>query len=163
LDQSFQTLELADIDEADNENMITAVVLRLTPEITSEESIILNDLSAELIDFDGYLGEVIQPVVTDTSTETTTDNFSYVNPSVATTNQNSQMLLKRKKVVTEARISNGGTIVLGGWTGERSQELTSGIPVLRNMPYFGKLLFSRAQRTSDRTTLLIFLTGYIVK
>jgi type II secretory pathway component GspD/PulD (secretin) len=30
------------------------------------------------------------------------------------------------------------------------------------MPYIGKLLFGRAQRSSNRTTLLIFLTGYLV-
>ena len=67
-----------------------------------------------------------------------------------------------KKIVTGARIRDGGTIVIGGWTGERTQELTSGIPVLRNMPYLGKLFFNRVQRTSDRTTLLIFLTGYLI-
>jgi len=73
------------------------------------------------------------------------------------------MVQKRKKILTDARISNGGTIVIGGWTGERSQELTSGVPVLRNMPYFGKLLFSRNQTTKDRTTLLIFLTCLIIE
>jgi type II secretory pathway component GspD/PulD (secretin) len=71
-------------------------------------------------------------------------------------------IIKRKKIITYARIRNGGTIVIGGWTGEHSEEYSSGIPVLRNMPYIGKLLFSRNQRTSDRTTLLIFLTGFLV-
>ena len=75
---------------------------------------------------------------------------------------NGLMFAKRKKIITDARIKNGGTIIIGGWTGERTQEMTSGIPVLRNMPYLGKLLFSRAQRTSDRTTLLIFLTGQLI-
>jgi type II secretory pathway component GspD/PulD (secretin) len=162
LDQALN-LELADIDEATNQSMITAVVLRMTPEITSENSIILNDLSAELIDFEGWLGEAVSPVVTQVVNNA--NNRSPINPvipGVAVTNANMQMLMKRKKIVTVARIQNGGTIVIGGWTGERTQELTSGIPVLRNMPYFGKLLFSRAQRTSDRTTLLIFLTGYLV-
>ena len=65
--------------------------------------------------------------------------------------------------VDRTEINNGGTIILGGWTGERSEEITSGVPVLRNMPYIGKLLFSRAQRSSNKTTLMIFLTCYLVE
>jgi type II secretory pathway component GspD/PulD (secretin) len=30
------------------------------------------------------------------------------------------------------------------------------------MPYLGKLLFSRNQRSTSKTTLLVFLTGNIV-
>lgn len=72
-----------------------------------------------------------------------------------------QMLRTRKLINTRARTSDGGTIVLGGWTGERTIESTSGVPVLRNMPYVGKL-FSRNARSSDRTTLLIFLTAHLI-
>lgn len=71
------------------------------------------------------------------------------------------MLRTRKLIVTRARTSDGGTIVLGGWTGERTIESTSGVPVLRNMPYIGKL-FTRNARSSDRTTLLIFLTAHLI-
>lgn len=165
LDRAFQNIQLADTDEANNQNMINAVVLRMTPEITSPDSIILNQLSAELIDFEGWLGQTALPIVQSVATtgQSNSSLFNIVPQPVAVSNQNFQMMLKRKKIVTDARIKNGGTIVIGGWTGERSQELTSGIPVLRNMPYFGKLLFSRAQRTSDRTTLLIFLTGNLIE
>lgn len=162
LDQVFRDIEMADVDEADNENMIDAVVLRMTPEITSEESIILNDLSAELIDMDGWLGELAVPTVQQVSQGANQRSVNTTLPNNAQGNFNTQFLLRRKKIITVARIKNGGTIVIGGWTGERTQELTSGVPVLRNMPYLGKLLFSRAQRTSDRTTLLIFLTGNLV-
>jgi len=166
LDQAFQNMQLDNfIGTTNNTNLITAVYLRMTPEITSENSIILNDLRAELIDFEGWLASVVQPVVQNavqTAVAGTPATFSTLTPPVAITNQNAQMTLKRKELNTQARITNGGTIVIGGWTGERTEELTSGVPVLRNMPYLGKLLFSRAQRSSDRTTLLIFLTGYLI-
>jgi type II secretory pathway component GspD/PulD (secretin) len=83
-------------------------------------------------------------------------------PPQATGTLNYTPLVRRKRIQTDARIANGGTIVLGGWTGERSQELTSGVPVLRNMPYIGKMLFSRNTWNRDRTTLLIFLTAFMV-
>ena len=78
------------------------------------------------------------------------------------TGTNGTALRSRKLINTKARTYDGGTIVLGGWTGERTIESTSGVPVLRNMPYIGKLFFERQQRSSDRTTLLIFLSATLV-
>jgi len=74
-----------------------------------------------------------------------------------------QYQLVEKEIDTEAIIQNGETIVLGGWTSERARESTSGVPVLRHIPYVGPILFGRSQKHLDKTTLLIFLTGYIVK
>jgi type II secretory pathway component GspD/PulD (secretin) len=155
--------DLADFDEGTQAgNLLGAVVLRVTPEITSADSIILRDLSAELIDFDRFLNQLL--TVTPQAIAGVTDQ-AVLNPilgpqAVAATAQSP--LLKRKKIVTDARIANGGTIVIGGWTGERNAHNETGIPVLKDMPYFGKLLFSRQQWTRDRTTLLIFLTGNLV-
>ena len=164
LDNLMQNFRMGDFDEGtQDQGLINAVVLRVTPEITSQNSIILNELSAELIDYEGWLGEaVIKGLTTNGATQNnTTTNVTI--PTRASSSINQTMLLKRKRIETNARINNGGTIILGGWTGERSEELTSGIPILRNMPYLGKLLFSRAQRSSDRTTLMIFLTCYLVE
>ena len=162
--QNMNQLDIADVDDVTNQNMIQAVVLRCTPEITSQDSILLNELSAELLDFEGWLGDIAQPIIRQTQNQQQQNQlFTIVAPPQATTNFNQQMMVKRKRVETNARVSNGGTIILGGWTGERSEELTSGVPVLRNMPYIGKLLFSRAQRSAQKTTLLIFLTCYLVE
>ena len=90
--------------------------------------------------------------------------LSFVSPGVlvnAIMNKG-DLLRARKLIDTTARTVDGGTIVLGGWTGERTQELTSGIPVLRNMPYIGKLFFSRNQRNMEKTTLLIFMTANLL-
>lgn len=160
-----QNLYLSDPDSGGgSQGMVNAVVLRVTPEITSKDSILLNDLAAELYDFEGWLGEVFQPTVQQqNNNQQNAQAFTIITPPVASVNMNQQLVLKRKKVETNARVSNGGTIILGGWTGERSEELTSGIPVLRNMPYLGKLLFSRNQRSATRTTLLIFLTCNLIE
>jgi type II secretory pathway component GspD/PulD (secretin) len=68
-----------------------------------------------------------------------------------------------KDISTHARIRDGGTVVLGGWKNERTEKLDSQTPVLGDIPYVGKLLFSRMQETQDRVTLLIFLTGAVVR
>lgn len=191
---------------------LTSVILLVTPEITSPESIIL-DITAEILDMDNFLGEQVQfflppidavtvdptlftIIVTDPETgELSVQNlnvvagqtidpffnqFSESNIAFLPPNQfggrdrfqqgqmslgtgtRGNVLRSRKLINTRARTYDGGTIVLGGWTGERTIESTSGVPVLRNMPYLGKLLFSREQRSSDRTTLLIFLSATLI-
>jgi general secretion pathway protein D len=67
-----------------------------------------------------------------------------------------------RSLETNARVKDGGTIVLGGWTHERTRDATSGVPVLRNLPYIGRLVFGRNSRISEKTNLLIFLTAKIV-
>jgi tetratricopeptide (TPR) repeat protein/Flp pilus assembly secretin CpaC len=68
----------------------------------------------------------------------------------------------RKEVETRARIKDGGTIVLGGWTGEFSQDMTTGVPGLRNLPLLGKLFFSKNYYSTQKTNLLCFLSGHLV-
>ncbi|HUT24270.1 MAG TPA: hypothetical protein VM492_08020, partial [Sumerlaeia bacterium] len=68
----------------------------------------------------------------------------------------------RKEVQTTARIKDGGTIVLGGWTGEFSQDMTTGVPGLRNLPLLGKLFFSKNYYSTQKTNLLCFLSGHLV-
>lgn len=71
--------------------------------------------------------------------------------------------LRRRYLTTTARVTDGGTIVLGGWTGERSRKAESGVPILRNLPYVGKLFFNRTSNVTDKTTLLVFLTCHLQK
>ncbi|MFW6303726.1 MAG: hypothetical protein ACOC2L_03815, partial [Candidatus Sumerlaeota bacterium] len=68
-----------------------------------------------------------------------------------------------KNIQTEARVNSGGTIVLGGWTGEMQQDLSGGVPGLRNLPWVGKLFFSHSVQTSTRTNMLIFLSAQITE
>ncbi len=157
-------LSLPDTQGGTTNGISSAVVLQVTPSITSDKNIILRQLTTELIDPDQNIAQLATEALQGTATDATGIG-QYFNPVVggqAAVNQG-VMSTKRKKILTDARISNGGTIVLGGWTGETSSEYTSGVPLLRNMPFIGKLLFSRNQRSRNKTTLLIFLTGWIVE
>lgn len=69
----------------------------------------------------------------------------------------------RKELQTRARIRDGGTVVLGGWVSARDEDLNSGVPLLRDIPFIGKLLFNREQKTNERVTLSIFLTGNVLR
>ncbi len=80
----------------------------------------------------------------------------------ATSNLHGLMSSNAKDIITVVRVRDGGTVVLGGWNLERVMQTSSGIPILRNLPYVGQLFFSRNQDYLERLTLMIFLTARIV-
>jgi len=82
----------------------------------------------------------------------------------APTASNVQYTLSRltKEIETTVQVKDGDTIVIGGWTNERSGNYRSGIPIIHNIPFIGNILFGRNLRQIDKTTLLIFLTCRIV-
>ncbi|MFC1601381.1 hypothetical protein ACFL34_03440, partial [Candidatus Sumerlaeota bacterium] len=65
-------------------------------------------------------------------------------------------------ITTQVRVDDGGTIVLGGWVQEHTRDLKSGVPILSEIPYVGRMIFGRMMKTSEKTTLLIFLTAKII-
>lgn len=155
-------ISIVNEDEATEEgDLVGAVVLTVTPEITSESSIILRQLDTEFIDFSRYVNQIVQLVPDEGQVPDGTVFTALLGPRTVSA-YNMNPVLKRKRILTDARVTNGGTIVLGGWLGERSEQYTSGVPVLRNMPYLGKMLFSRNQWTRDTTTMMIFLTCNLI-
>ena len=142
------------------------VNLDVTPEVTSEESILMDlDIFIEDRGFDetgaGLDSYNTSPVWARYPYNSPSGRFN-TSAAIQTFKDNSDMGGPRKTVETQARIKSGGTAVLGGWTGEFSEDMTSGIPVLRNLPWLGKLFFSRNRASVHKTNLLIFLTGRIV-
>ncbi|MBI3737393.1 hypothetical protein HY256_12885, partial [Candidatus Sumerlaeota bacterium] len=135
-------------DASNFRNRLSTVVLEVTPEITSEKSIIFQ-IIAELIDFDDNLGENVFRNQQTGGGAAGGDNGllpelpSHIDPNPGQSIVNSgitgepfgmwlvttgRLFRTRKLIDTTARTHDGGTIVLGGWTGERAQELTSGVP-----------------------------------
>ncbi len=126
---------------------IPTVTMSVSPNITQLGEIRLEISNLELFDI-GAEGKRYQTDVNDQQ-------------SVATAP--GAFDLRRRYLTTTARVNDGGTIVLGGWTGERSRKSESGVPILRNLPYVGKLFFNRTNNVTDKTTLLVFLTCHLQK
>jgi len=124
------------------------VMLSVEPEITSPESILLQ----------------IDVEIRDSTTAPIGSGLWNSNP-MAGYNRKTTIGLPapRKSLQTYARVKDGGTTVLGGWTGEVSEDLESGTPGLRDLPWIGKLLFSRNVHTKIHTNLLIFLSANLIE
>jgi general secretion pathway protein D len=67
-----------------------------------------------------------------------------------------------REIVTTATVPNGQTIVLGGLIVGRNDQAKSGIPILSDIPYLGRL-FSSTENTDDRSELMVFIQPSIVK
>ncbi|MEA2082675.1 MAG: hypothetical protein U9O82_00220 [Thermodesulfobacteriota bacterium] len=63
---------------------------------------------------------------------------------------------------TIVRAENGTTIVLGGLIQERVRDTSSTVPLLGDIPLFGRLLFSGEQRDSTKRELVILLTPTVI-
>jgi type II secretory pathway component GspD/PulD (secretin) len=138
---------------------IELVQMDVTPTITASGYITL-DVDVEISNFTNNLGQLFGPQ----SVQSPFGNSLFADSAegAATGTLPGMFSNNRKELQTIARVKDGGTIVLGGWTLERVTQTSSGVPILRNLPYVGQIFFSRNQDLLERLTLLIFLTANIV-
>jgi type II secretion system protein D len=69
--------------------------------------------------------------------------------------------ISTREVLTTATVPNGQTIVLGGLIVGRNSQEKSGIPILSDIPYLGKL-FGNTVNTDDRSELMVFIQPSVV-
>jgi general secretion pathway protein D len=72
-----------------------------------------------------------------------------------------QPFFKTRRVQTQISIYNGATVVMGGLINEQRDSVEDKIPVLGDIPVFGRLFQSRYEK-SDKRNLLIFVTARLV-
>jgi type II secretory pathway component GspD/PulD (secretin) len=66
-----------------------------------------------------------------------------------------------REILTTATVLNNETIVLGGLITTKNNQDKSGIPILCDIPYLGKL-FSSTTNNKDRSELMVFIQPSIV-
>ena len=137
-----------------SQQVLPQVRLSVTPQITQTGEIRLEIQDLELQDFGNDGGSLVTLDIDD-------DLPAAASPTAIARSLNYE--LRRRTLTTVARCKDGGTIVLGGWSGERSRASESGVPILRKIPYVGKLLFNRTSDRTEKSSLLIFLTCNIIK
>ena len=67
-----------------------------------------------------------------------------------------------RKMSADILLENMQTVVLGGLTETKVEESTSGIPILKDIPWVGKWLFGKVDQNEVRKELLVFLTPYVL-
>ena len=69
--------------------------------------------------------------------------------------------ISTREILTTATVPNGNTIVLGGLIIGRKGTDRSGIPILSDIPYLGKL-FSTTKNDDNRSELMVFIQPSVV-
>ena len=67
-----------------------------------------------------------------------------------------------KQIKTKIAVKDGQAILMGGMIGKDVTESESGIPMLKDIPYFGGL-FRTKTFTNSQTELLIMVTPYVIE
>ena len=70
--------------------------------------------------------------------------------------------ISTREILTTATVPNNNTIVLGGLIVGRNGQGKSGIPILSDIPYLGRL-FSSTTDTKNRSELMVFIQPSIVR
>lgn len=67
-----------------------------------------------------------------------------------------------RKIQSDVSVENRQTVVMGGLTKKTNTESESGIPILKDIPWIGKWLFSSVNQKEARSELLVFMTPYVL-
>lgn len=110
----------------------TGIILRITPRV--------NDSGLVLLDISQEVSNVVK----------------------TTTSALDSPTIQQRRIASSVAVEDGQTIALGGLITETNQSDNSGIPYLRNLPFFGPL-FGTTSDSKDRTELLILLTPRVVR
>ena len=97
------------------------------------------------------------------------DGQSMLIPGTASTTNGASSYVKgtvdlavERKMSADVRLENMQTVVFGGLTETSTSESETGIPILKDIPWIGKWLFSKVNETENRKELLVFMTPYVL-
>jgi type IV pilus assembly protein PilQ len=67
-----------------------------------------------------------------------------------------------REISTVFTVANGETIVLGGLKRQSITDTETKVPILGNIPFLGRALFTYKGKTDDRKELLLFITPHVL-
>lgn len=73
----------------------------------------------------------------------------------------SDIITNKRSISTVAKVKNGQTISLGGLVSEETRSSESGIPILKDIPIFGRLFRSHSSETVQREMTVLIKTKII--
>jgi general secretion pathway protein D len=134
------------------------VSLEVKPTTYPDQRIDLDITKAQVIDFDGFInyGQPITARLSESSPPS--DEVG----TVLTAGIINQPVFNLRSMVTNLQVLDGQTAVLGGLIREDTQEINDKVPVLGDIPLFGRLFQSKvAQRT--KKDLIFFITPRLIR
>jgi general secretion pathway protein D len=131
------------------------VKMGVKPDVTGDNSRVLLELEPSFVDFEGFInyGTIINSSYTQT----------YYNTSVTimTNNINQPVFIRRDLTLPAVEVSDGYTLLLGGLLREDIQKIDEKVPIIGDIPIFGRAFQGKTEQAIKKNTL-IFVTPRIL-
>ncbi len=121
-------------------SIFVGILLNITPEITQNDDIILR--------INPSISELRNP---DDANRVGSAGFREIAPDT-----------KEKKISTVVKVKDGATLILGGLISNTKNFTINGVPVLKDIPFFGHL-FSSKRRDNQRFELIFVIRPHVIK
>ena len=131
------------------------VKMGVKPDVTGDNSRVLLELEPSFVDFEGFInyGTQINSAYT----------LSYFNTAVTimTNTINQPVFIRRDLTLPAVEVSDGYTLLLGGLLREDIQKIDEKVPILGDIPIFGRAFQGKTEQAIKKNTL-IFVTPRIL-
>ncbi len=134
------------------------VSLEVKPTTYPDKRIDLAITKAQVLDFDGFIDYGV-PITTRLNELDPDPGLPGVVITPGTINQ---PVFNLRSMVTNLQVLDGQTAVLGGLIREDTQEINDKVPILGDLPLFGRLFQSKVSERTKKN-LLIFVTARLIK
>jgi type II secretory pathway component GspD/PulD (secretin) len=107
---------------------------------------------------DGLISVEIIPTISQLNTDVTSSGFYEVQNGDKDSSIGSFPIIDMKRITTEFTMKDGATAVIGGLSKTTEEDIDSGIPYLREIPWIGQKLFGWKSRGKVQKEILVFVT-----
>lgn len=131
------------------------VKMGVKPDVTGDNSRVLLELEPSFVDFEGFInyGTLINSAYT----------LAYYNQTVTimTNNVQQPVFIRRDLTLPAVEVSDGYTLLLGGLLREDIQKIDEKVPIIGDIPVFGRAFQGKTEQAIKKNTL-IFVTPRIL-
>jgi len=131
------------------------VKMGVKPDVTGDNSRVLLELEPSFVDFEGFInyGTQINSAYT----------LTYFNQAVTILTNNIQqpVFIRRDLTLPAVEVSDGYTLLLGGLLREDIQKIDEKVPIIGDIPIFGRAFQGKTEQAIKKNTL-IFVTPRIL-
>jgi general secretion pathway protein D len=131
------------------------VKMGVKPDVTGDNSRVLLELEPSFVDFEGFInyGTTINSAYT----------LAYFNQAVTIMTNNIQqpVFIRRDLTLPAVEVTDGYTLLLGGLLREDIQKIDEKVPIIGDIPIFGRAFQGKTEQAIKKNTL-IFVTPRIL-
>jgi len=132
------------------------VKMGVKPDVTGDNSRVLMKLTPSFVDFEGFINYGTQ------INSAYSEAFFGANVTILTNNIQQPVFVRRDLTLPDVEVSDGYTLMLGGLLREDIQKIDEKVPILGDLPVFGRAFQGKTEQAIKKNTL-IFVTPRILQ